>query len=424
MRPFHHGDDAGATGNWLQRFNDSDAGVLLAGVLHSVGALLFAGGIVLYLYVAHALRKEGAPRGRIPLLAYAHAFTLSGVALNGVGGVMRLYESDHPKLDRLADSTWVQVLLVKHLFLIAGVALAVALAWRTRVLARSPEEPAVYRRSASRLTWYAAASLSTILLAAVLGAVANNVDLAADLGETPALAGMDDHGHAEAQVLADSSVPGTITATPAQPAQQSTSVFVAGEADRIVAVLRWTSNETGGVSPVDLGLLIRDPNGKDVPGTTMRGDRTLGITVAGASVIEGDWRFIVTATRAFAERYTLHVTVLHSAGAGNLINRTVTVAPGEFFEANLLMGSGSSIEFEWTILNSTTRKVHFDVHRHPEGRDPEYPVQGEFNAYRGNYTHPGGTQGPSLLWENGGTDDVAIRMRITGDFTVHSYHPA
>jgi uncharacterized membrane protein len=427
MRPFHHGDAGGASQNWLQRFNDSDAGVLLAGTLHSVGALLFAGGIALYLYVAHSMRRaarEDRP-AHVGLLIYAHGFTIVGIVLNGLGGVMRLYEGDHPKLDRLGDSTWVQVLLVKHLFLVAGVGLALWLAWRTRRVARLPPHEASLEPEASRMAWYAAASLSTILLAAVLGAVAGNVDLAADLGQSPPLSSMDDGhaAHGEAQVLAEFSTSGVITGTPGQPGVHDDYVTVPEGADRITVVLTWSTASAQGLSPVEMSVGLKDGEDQPVTGQETRVDRALTVVVPPERVRPGRWTVSVVSERAVQESYELHVTAVRSEGHGNVINRTVRVEPGTFFEANLLMESGQSISFEWALLNTTTRKVHFDVHMH-EGEQVRYAVNGDYNAYDGNYTHTGPTQGPSLLWENGGSDAVEIHVRVTGEFAVHSYHPA
>lgn len=425
MRPLHHGDGGTEPSNWLQGFNDSPAGVFLAGILHSVGALFFAGGIALYLYVAHSIRRssrEGGPTN-VGLLTYAHAFTLGGIVLNGVGGVMRLYESDHPGIDRLGDSTWVQVLLVKHLFLVLGVGLAVWLAWRTRHLTRAPERAEKLEAESTRMGWFAAASFSTILLAAVLGAAAGNVNLASDLGEAPPLADMggEDHAaHGEGEVLNEHASSGTLTGTPGQPGTHDITWRVPSGTDRVTIALSWDTVE--GVSAAELDFQVQDESGQAVDGERTRIAGAVTLVVSAEGVRPGLWTVTVTAQRALQQAWTLHASAVRTGG-DNLIERTVTVPPdAEFFEANLLMGSGQAFSYEWAIENATNRKVHFDIHLHVGG-EVRYAVDGEFSQHRGNYTHDGSSQGPSLLWQNDGSDAVQIRFRVKGDFSLHSYYP-
>jgi hypothetical protein len=425
LTPLHHpGGEGGEDRNWLQQINDSEGGVLAASVLHSVGALLFAAGIAVYLYVAHGLRRsrQGLDVSRVGLLPFAHGFTLGGIALNGVGGLMRLFQSDHPGLERLGDSTWVQVLFVKHLFLFAGIGLAAWLAWHTRRLAQAPRAPERLAREGPRMVGGAVASLTTILLAAVLGAVAGNVDLAADLGRTPGAdpGPGDPHAGHEPRVLADVETAGTITGTPVAAGSETTRFAVPDEADRITVVVRWTA------ATVELAVRLLDPTGNAVNAEVDRVGTSVTAAIEGEAVVGGTWRAVVSTSQALNERYTIRVTLVESGGLGNVLERTVTLRAGQtgnWYEVNLLMRAGREIAFEWRVLNST-QAVYFDVHLHPDPATVTYPVQGEWNQYNGTYRHDGSTQGPSLLWENGSSENVRIWYRITGAFSVHSTVPA
>lgn len=424
MLPLHHGEGAGG-GNWLQRFNDSEAGVLLGSILHSVGALLFAAAIALYLYVAHSLRRAGREGGptNVGLLNYAHVFNIIGIATNGIGGIARLYESDHPSIERLGDSTWVQVLFLKHLFLIAGVGFAVYLTWRTYRLTRpSPDMERLHRES-PRMTVLAAASLATILLSGVLGAVATNVDLAADLGLPPAGAtdpNMEEHpaDHGP-RVLADSVHEGVITDASGTGTPRTSETTIPEGANRIVVVLSWGSGTTAAVDPSELSLALRNPEGQAPTGETSVVGKSITIKLEGLDVRPGLWTFSVSGRQAFQTSYELRVTAVRTDDGADFIERTVSVPTGRFFEANLLMAGGTSLSFQWEVVGSD-RAVYFDVHLHVDGT-VTYPVQGEWNRYAGNYTHDGSTQGPSLLWENGTGGPISIHFRLRGDFSVHSY---
>src|SRR5687767_627686 len=120
----HPGGEVAEDTNFVQRFIDSESGVFLASLSHTFGALLFTAGIALYLYQARLVRiaKEELEMPSVKWLPLAHVLTILGVGMNGIGGLMRLKQGDHPGLEELGASspegTWVTVLLVKHLFLV------------------------------------------------------------------------------------------------------------------------------------------------------------------------------------------------------------------------------------------------------------------------------------------------------------------
>ena len=101
----HPGGAAAEETNFVQRFIDSESGVFLASLSHTFGALLFTAGIALYLYQARLVRiaKEELEMPSVKWLPLAHVLTILGVGMNGIGGLMRLKQGDHPGLEELAD---------------------------------------------------------------------------------------------------------------------------------------------------------------------------------------------------------------------------------------------------------------------------------------------------------------------------------
>lgn len=424
MLPFHHGD-ADPNANALQRFIDSDVGVNGASIMHSIGALLFAAGIAIYLYLAHLVRRsrgDGA-RPNLALLNYAHAFNLSGIVLNGIGGIMRLEQGDHPGLERLGDSTWVQLILVKHLFLVGGVGLAIYLTWRTRHLAQKEVSMPRLQRESPRMAAFALGSLCAILLAAVLGAAAGNVDLVADLARP----GMDGGGFVapppgagEPQVLDRQVDTGTITGVPVLGlvGREEHGYTVPNGTDTLVVTLNWTR------SVAKLGLNLTGPSGGPVDGCEKTaGEAVVALTCKDAQVSSGAWSILVSADTAVEEPYRLEIKAIKSRGV-NLIEADVSIPGGqEFFEANLLVKQGETIWFEWHVVDSNV-KCYFDVHLHPAPGQVVYPVRGDWNHYEGNYTHQESDPGASLLWQNNNSGAIRVHYRVWGNFTVDSYAPA
>ncbi|HEX9817047.1 MAG TPA: hypothetical protein VGB18_08710, partial [Candidatus Thermoplasmatota archaeon] len=174
----HPGGVTPEDSGFVQKAIDSETGVFFASLSHTFGALLFTAGIALYLYQARLVRiaKEELEMPSVKWLPLAHILTVAGVGLNGIGGLMRLKQGDHPGLEALgantAEGLWVTVLLVKHLFLVVGVGLAMLLTAGTFWLARKPNAPANFLPHANRMTASAVASFLTIIAATVFGVIA------------------------------------------------------------------------------------------------------------------------------------------------------------------------------------------------------------------------------------------------------------
>lgn len=423
LPPLHHtgagpADDAAP----LQRFLDSEAGVVLSGILHTLGALLFTAGLALYLYQARivqaARQRDEAPSLRV--LPLAHGLTLGGILLNGIGGLMRLYESDHPGLDELATSSWVQLLLAKHLFLALGVGLAVYLTYHTHWLATRDDAPKSFFPRANRIAAVAMASFGTILLATVLGAMAGNALLPPAL-----LPGGDEEkpaqdGHtATTFVYANRS--GTITGSPARPGRDESQWTLPSNATQMFVELGWTASPQ-----VQMDVALVDPTG--AAASPRRDARSGRVSLTLDDPAPGTWTIVVTSQQAVLEPYA----IIARATLGPLptiFERTYTVNPnpsgtgGVIVETNLRMAPGNRINFTWRVLDSPA-KLDFNLHVHFGSNQVEYPVRGSWNSYSGNYTHVAGKgDGASLMWTNReSATPLRITCRIEGVFTFESEH--
>lgn len=432
--PLHH-PGAGTTEetNFIQGFIDSGEGIFLASLSHTFGALLFTAGIALYLYQARLVRiaKEELEMPSVQWLPLAHILTIAGVGLNGIGGLMRLKQGDHPGLDELGASspegTWVTVLLVKHLFLIVGIGLAMWLTGQTFWMSRKAEAPGNFLPHANRITAFAIISFLTIIAATVGGVIAQGA-----LAPQP----MDAEG-ANALGTADDALAlggvsyqnftGSLSGSAAQPGEAKFDVMVPPGVSQVRVTITWSSE----LARLDAALA--DAAGEDVPaqktvaepstgaGIVPMGGRRIDFVVQYEGIPAGVWTLTVTSDQATNEPF--RVVTQRTVGDGfNLLEDTISVrggiAGGEgFYEVNLRMEIGDAFYVEWW-LDGSEDPVYFDIHTHDNGQ-VQYPVQGTWSRYSGNYTHEM-TEAASLLWENPGTTPVTIHFVVRGDFEYDS----
>ena len=76
-------------------FNDSQLGVVLGSVLHTLGAILFLGGLVGYL-AWHRHLAQGHHHRKV--LDTAAFLTYLAIVVNLAGGFMRTFQTGHPHL--------------------------------------------------------------------------------------------------------------------------------------------------------------------------------------------------------------------------------------------------------------------------------------------------------------------------------------
>lgn len=117
----HHDPDAaqGAEGirAWL-----GEAWVHQTSVtLHATGALLVAGGLAAVLLMRSLRSDQGWSAWNERSRSWVRLAVMGGWGLNFLGGVMRLYEPDHPGLASFGEVTWVQVLVLKHVALLGAI---------------------------------------------------------------------------------------------------------------------------------------------------------------------------------------------------------------------------------------------------------------------------------------------------------------
>ncbi|MCA1811257.1 MAG: hypothetical protein LC623_04510 [Halobacteriales archaeon] len=227
----------------LQAFTDSDLGVATATSLHTLGALGFLGGVLAYVAWHRALRQGQDHPG---LLRGAAFTTYLSIAANLLGGFLRTYESDHPRLSSFPTSPWVQAIAVKHLFLFTAMGAAVVLFERTVPrLRRAAAQGRLAEVSTAPHRVGTALVFTGIAVAALLGSVSQVVAMfPADPVQEP---------HAM-EMARYQNFTGTLDGTPAAPAHGGGAFLVPGNA----TVLRFTVDAGGAPA---LRITLTEPDG-------------------------------------------------------------------------------------------------------------------------------------------------------------------
>ncbi len=386
----------------FQPFLDSDGGIVLANTLHTLGAIGFLGGIVLYMAWYRGL---AAGTSRLATLRNAAFATYASLAVNFLGGAMRMYQSGHPGLTDIGHSSWVQVLVVKHAFLIgAGVAAVVLferVAPRLHRLAANHAARGAAQRTQAAL---AGSIVIAIVLSGVLGAVSTVSDLGmgsaamVEPADPPALDTLyyNSTGRLTTSLLVDRSA--------------STTFFVPAGYLALNTILTWDGPQT-------LDLTLLDPSGESAgQPESAAGQVKILVELPAAGV----WTAVVSSDLAADVAYSLSTTVSPAEGSQNVLTSTVTLSPGVFYEINTHMHEGATIHWDWSILEE--QAVHFDVHTHFDD-EVQYVVDETVAQHRGNLTADR-TGGYSLLWENEGAAPLTLRYRVWGEFELDSIFPA
>lgn len=105
-------------------------------------------------------------------------------------------------------------------------------------------------------------------------------------------------------------------------------------------------------------------------------------------------------------------------GAPSVLDRSVSVDPGSFFEANLEMNESAQFTFEWSTDGTD---VAFDVHSHASTQ-VDYHHRSNGSSGRGSFQAPS-DGGYSLLWENPSKARVNLTFEVEGDFQIVSFAP-
>ncbi|HET6398045.1 MAG TPA: hypothetical protein VFH47_00650 [Candidatus Thermoplasmatota archaeon] len=387
-------------------FQDTDVGMAAATLLHAAGAIGLLGALVAYLAWA---RHARAGRHEPSMLALAMAGAVASATLNLVGGFLRTFQSDHPRLTAWGDSSWVRVLAVKHVFVFAAVAALLLLAFRYA--------PRLRRRVAGGATGplpgeraLAGVAAAGILAAAVLGAVGTVLPLRDDVPR--------EGGAQPEPPLPAPDVPTTVylnatgTFTNLPPGAATTHAFtVLPGTQRLEATLLWTPE------PFCLRLELLEPEAAAPAVAPCLSGGSGRFELALDAPRPGTWRYRVSGNGMGVDwDLTLRMPQA-SAGGETVVADTVTIAPGAFHEINTVMPASASLRWDW----SADAVLHFDVHSHFDD-EVQYWVEQQTDA------HAGGLRveregGYSYLWANEGSLPVTVRYRVWGPFTVDSIFP-
>lgn len=281
--------------NPLAEFNDSQVGVYLGSVLHTLGAIAFLGGLVAYLaWHRHLAARQHHHRAG---LEAAMVLTYVAIVVNLLGGFMRTFESGHPRLEQFGESPWVRAIAVKHLFLFAAMGAAVYLfevvaprlvkAHKAGTLA--DPSPAGHRVAVVLVAL-------GIVVAAILGAVTQVVPLvsASDHPEEEMPAAPDTYANATGQ----------LTSSPLAPATSTGSFQVANGTTHLTATLDWTPTN------YNLAGELVGPSGQRVA-LSGSGGHAAGELPSPAA---GSWTYTVRSDLAANAAWTLSVRLSSSPG--------------------------------------------------------------------------------------------------------------
>ncbi|MGB0653200.1 MAG: hypothetical protein ACPGQL_08360 [Thermoplasmatota archaeon] len=390
----------------LQPFVDSKVGAVLLNTLHTAGAIGFLGGLMMYVAWHRSLATGGA---KLRTLAAAGTLTYFSITINFIGGALRTYQSGHPELTRLADNTWVQVLLIKHVFLVVSIIASFSLFERTgpglHRLMRSGELAAggakLHRRQAREVFLIVAG----ILVASLLGAVSTVTPLGLDDGDGDG--GPDGMGSEPALVeTLYTNATGRLTSSLLTARSDEVAFQVPEGYGHVEATLSW-----GG--PFTLDLAIFDPDGT-AAGTPEAEPGQ--VVVALDDPPAGSWRAVISSDAAVDVAYQVTIKVAAAASDEALLASTVTLAPGVFYEINTEMDTNGTIRWDWRIAEDA--EVHFDLHTHFDG-EVQYHIEGDHARHAGSFdAYRDG--GYSLLWRNDGAVPLTLGYRVWGDFELDS----
>lgn len=399
----HHGDAPEGTSQlrlWLGETWVHQSAV----ILHAVGALLVAGGLIAIMVMRwwgtaelSVLRWKGRDR-------WVRSAVLGGWALNGVGGLMRLFEPDHPGLTMIGDVAWVQVLFIKHIALIGALWLSLlALDLGPRRWTADPPQKAFF-------------AVVLVLLSAVLGGMSTGLVIPGVMDDEmdDPLGGLDGSGGAERYVWTNASV--TLTGTPLGGDTQEVPLQVSALASEILVVVTWTNDRLAVT-----GRLV-DPSG-EVADERTRGDdpirptNSLELAALADQVVPGQWKVVLTTERAVQESVSVSARVTESGSGLRVLEDTITITAGNFGELNFYMDEGDWFNHTWHVEEGPA--VDWDIHSHPDAATVNVHEEGNGKSGSGNFTAgPDGIY--SILWIAPDNEDVTLHYRVAGVYRVHS----
>ena len=391
---------AAALANPLVEFNDSQVGVYLASVLHTLGAIGFLGGLVAYLaWHRHLAAQRHHHRN---ILEAAMVLSYLAIVVNLLGGFMRTFESDHPRLEQFAESPWVRAIAIKHVFLFAAMGAAVYL-FEVVAPRLVKAHKAGTLEDASPTGHRVAVVLVAlgIVVAAVLGAVTQVVPLVS-ASDHPG----EEHQHGE--TVLHHNATGQLTSSPVAPSASTGGFDVPAGTVTLNATLTWTPAQT------QLRLDLTAPDGQKVAAPNTAGGT---LSVGREAPPTGSWTYSIASDLAVNVAWTLSLQLTTVPADHDFLAGSLTIPAGAFVEVNTEMEDGASLMWAW----STAAPVHFNVHSHFDGSEQNHLDQ---DAASGNGMFTDDREGGySLLWENKGASPVHLDYRVWGEYTLVSTYP-
>lgn len=396
----------------------SEPGAALATLLHTAGAILYLGGIIAYISWSRAIRRgDHHPN----VLALGASLAYLGIAANLLGGFIRTYQPGHPGIASFGSSSWVTVMVFKHLALFAGMVFAVYLFEMVAPRLRKAWKDGSLEPTDRRGRVPAALVVASILAASVLGAVTTVLDVGADVTGSDGAMGDGDAGDEPGTLFETRTYAASGSSTTDPTGSPVTGSFDVEDGATTVEAYLYSRSQALVASPYVYNLSIvapdgttwnavTDPTGHDVMGGEINGD--VQITVQDPS--PGTWQYRVAADAGVQASWELTVSVIGPEGV-HLID-TVSIAPGDFYEINTVMEEGADMRWEWNEENGT--EIPFNVHIHTAA-GVDYPVQGEWSSHSGTYIadEDGGV---SIMWEAPSGGSAVVSYHVWGNFTVHS----
>jgi hypothetical protein len=380
--------------NPIVAFNDSPTGVVLATVLHTLGAIAFLGGLVGYLAWHRQLVHGHANR---KVLETSNVLAYVAILVNLLGGFMRTFESDHPTLEQFGQSPWVRAIAIKHVFLFAAMGATVYLFERMapRLLAAHREDRLTDASPLGHRVAVVVAGLG-IVVAAVLGALTLVVP------ELSAQAGGEEHDHLATGAVHYLNATGQLTSTPLAPSTGSGGFDLGDATTSLEATFTWTPAQFA------LSTDITGPSGQRVALSGANGQAQATLVAPQA----GPWTYAVRADAAAGVTWTLALKVQEAPTTGSFQSAHATIAPGTFVELNLDVGKDEPVHWAW----SASASIHFEPHSHFDGTEQEIGPKDAAQDEGHLVAERAGTY--SLLWENKGSSPVSLDYRVWGDFAV------
>lgn len=392
---------------------ETEAGLVLATTLHTIGAIAVVAALAMWLSWAKRVHDD---QSRDELRRATGKVIWLGIAANLVGGGMRTYLPDHPTIVHIGDEPWVQVMVLKHLFILAAL---FGLVHLHHVVGPWLEK----RKAAGRLDERAPTAQAVSVFLVVLGVVVASV-----LGGYAQITPIEHEGDDDVVVQSGGDAP-TLNAT--QYLHASGSVTGFGPVDQPATGSFDVPRGTAflGVSLVwddplaDLRITLDSTRNDSVEGAFSHGasfgDADGDVSDAIESPVWGPWSYVIEGDNAINVAWTLVLSMQPAEGLVTTLSETLQVAPGAFFEINTVMELEKELCWDWAIAEG--EEVHFDVHTHFDG-EVQYIVEQRVASGSGCITSQR-EGGHSLLWEALGTAPVTLTYTVWGEFEVDSYFP-